>query len=102
MALKSLDISTSALVVIDTSIKNNVAMSIAYIHIHDKPITKTLHYALNIISTEAKLFAIRCGINQATINCTISKIIVITDSIHVAQKILTHLLIPSRNIQYLF
>jgi len=48
---------------------------------------KTLHHALNIISTEAKLFAIRYGINQATNNCTIFKIIVVTDSIYMAQKI---------------
>jgi len=39
------------------------------------------------MSTEAKLFVIRCGINQATISDNISNIIVITDSIHAAKKI---------------
>jgi len=34
-----------------------------------------------------ELFAIRCGINQATNHNVISKIIVITDSIHTARKI---------------
>jgi len=87
IALESLNVSSSALVITDASIKNNVAISIAHIHIHDKPITKTLYYALNITSTEAELFSIRCGINQVTNNCTISKIIVVMDSIHVVQEI---------------
>ena len=86
IALESSNISSSTLVIIDTSIKNNVATSIAHIHIHDKPIMKTLHYALNITTTEAKLFVIRCGINQATNNCAICKIIVVMDSIHTAQN----------------
>jgi len=40
-----------------------------------------------ITSTEAELFAIRCGINQACSKNNISKIIIITDSIHAAKKI---------------
>jgi len=40
-----------------------------------------------ITSTKAKLFAIRCGINQACNKENIFKIIIITDSIHVAKKI---------------
>jgi len=71
----------------DTSVKNNVATSIAYIHVHNKLITKTLHHALNVTSIEAKLFAIRSGINQATNLNDILKIIIVTDSIHVARKI---------------
>ena len=39
------------------------------------------------MSTEVKLFAIRCSINQAYIKENISKIIIITDSIHAAKKI---------------
>ena len=52
-----------ALVVTDTSIRNNVATSITHIHIYNKPVVKTLHYAVNITSTEAKLFTIRFSIN---------------------------------------
>jgi len=52
-----------AIVVSDTSIKNQVTISIAYIHIHDSPVIKTIYYAINITSTKAKLFAIRCDIN---------------------------------------
>jgi len=87
IALESSDILSLALVVTNASIKNNVATSIVHIHVCDKPIMKTLHHALNIMSTKAKLFAIRYGINQATNNCAISKIIVVMDSIHMAQKL---------------
>ena len=54
------------LVVTNTSIKNYMATSIAYIYVCDRPVVKTLHHAVNITSTEAELFAIRCGINQVT------------------------------------
>ena len=86
LALESFDSSSSALVIIDASIKNNVTTSISHIHIHNKPITKTLHHALNVTSTEAELFTIRCSINQVTNNNKISKIIVVIDSIHTAKN----------------
>ena len=82
----SLDLSHD-LVVTDTSIKNNIATSIAHIHICDKTVTKTIHHAVNVLTTEAKLFPIRCGINQATSIPGISKIIVITDLLYTAQRI---------------
>ena len=71
----------------DASIKNNMAISIAHIHVHNKPIVKMLHYAVNVTSTEAEIFAIRCGINQAINIPGISKIIVVTNSIHVMKRI---------------
>jgi len=46
-----------------------------------------IHHVVHIISTEAELFAIRCGINQAMNFDNMSKIIVITDSIYVVRKI---------------
>ena len=79
----------------DTSIKNNIAFSITHIHIHNKLIIKILHYTINIMSTEAEFFAIRCGINQAIHLYDIFKIIVIIDLIHIAKMIfnpLSHLL----------
>jgi len=90
----SLDSPSNALIVTNTSIKNNIAMSILHIHIYNKPITKTLHHVLNVTSSEAELFAIRYGINQAINHINILKIIVVMDSIHVAKKIFdvsTHL-----------
>ena len=65
MIISSLD-SSYTLVVTDTSIKNNVTTSIAHIHVCNKPIIKTLHHTVNIITTEAELFTFRCSINQAT------------------------------------
>jgi len=80
------DLSTT-LIITDASVKNNIATSIAHIHIQDKPIMKTLYHALNVMSTEAELVTIRCDINHATSIDNISKIIVVIDSIHAAKKI---------------
>ena len=87
IVFESLNSSSTALVVSDANVKNNVSTSIAHIHIRDRPIMKTLHHTLNVMSTEAKLVAIRCSINQATNHNFISTVIIITDSIHVVRKI---------------
>jgi len=87
VALKSSSSLSSALVVMNASVKNNVATSIVHIHVHNKLIIKTLYHALNVTSTEAELFAIRSGINQATNLNDILKIIIVTDSIHMVRKI---------------
>jgi len=42
---------------------------------------------INITITEAELFAIRCGINQAVEMASINHIIVITDFLHATHKI---------------
>ena len=81
-----------ALVISDTGIKNNVATSITHIHIHNKPIIKMIYHTVNITSIEAKLFAIRCSINQAVNLLEISKIIIITDLIHAAKRIFDSLI----------
>jgi len=52
-----------SIVISDTSIKNHVATSILYIYSCDRPVIKMIHKVVNIITTEAKLFAIQCGIN---------------------------------------
>ena len=79
LALESSSSLSNALVIMDASVKSNVATSISYIHIYNKPIVKMLYYAINITSTKTELFAIRCGINQATNLNDISKIIVVTN-----------------------
>jgi len=71
----------------DASIKNDIVTSILHIHLANHPMTKTVHHAKFITSTEAELFTIRCGINQACNKENISKIIVITNFIHAAKKI---------------
>ena len=55
----------SIIVVSDTSIRNNITMSILHIYSCSNNIKKTIHYTVNVTSTEVELFAIRCGINQA-------------------------------------
>ena len=83
-----------AIIISDVSIKNQVAISIAHIHVHDSPIIKTIHHAVNVTFTEAELFAIRCGLNQAIQLSNIECIVVITYSIHVAKKIFDSLIHP--------
>ena len=82
----SLSLST-AIVVTDASIKNDIATSILHVHLTNHPVTKMLHHAAFVTSTEAELFVIRCGINQTCIKENMSKIIVVTDFIYVAKKI---------------
>jgi len=77
----------SVVVVSDTSIKNYIATSISHIYSHDSPVIKTIHYVVNISSTEAELFTIRCSINQATHLPNINHIFIIMDSIHTANRI---------------
>ena len=76
-----------AIIVTDASIKNNIATSILHIHLVDHSLTKTVHHTAFVTSTEAELFAIRCSINQACTKENMSKIIVVTDSIHAVKKI---------------
>ena len=54
---------STAIIVTDASIKNDIATSILHTHIVDSPLVKTLHYVAFVTSTEAELFAIRCSIN---------------------------------------
>ena len=83
-----------ALIISNAGIKNNVATSIAYIHIYDRPIIKIIYHATNITSTEAELFTIKCSINQAVNLPEISKIVIVIDSIHTAKKIFNSAIHP--------
>ena len=76
-----------AIVITDASIKNDITTFISHMHLVNRPLTKTVHHAAFVISTEAKLFAIRYGINQACTKENMSKIVVVTNSIHAVKKI---------------
>jgi len=78
---------STAFVITDASIKDDITTSISHIHSANQPLIKMVHHAAFVTSTEAELFAIRCSINQACIKENMSKIIVVTDSIHAAKKI---------------
>ena len=77
--------SNTIIVISDTSIKNNVTISILHVCSGHNTIAKTIHHTVNITLTEAELFTIRYGINQAVQVSNISCIIVITDTIHLAR-----------------
>ena len=87
MVLHNASLPNTALVITNTSIKNNIATSISHIHSANHPLIKTVHHTSFVTSSEAELFAIRCGINQACFFANVSKIIIVTDSIHAARKI---------------
>ena len=75
------------LIVLDMSVKNNVTTLILYICKGQEIIVKTIHHVINVTSSKAELFAIRCNINYATQLQDISHIIIITNAIPVARKI---------------
>jgi len=87
MVLQSSSSPSTAIIVTDASIKNNIATSILHIHLVNRPLTKTVHHVAFVTSTEAELFTIRCGINQACNKKNVSRVVVITDSIHAVKKI---------------
>jgi len=87
MVIELSSMTSTAITVTDTSIKNNIATAISHTHIPNRPLSKTCHHLAFVMSTEAELFAIRCGINQASSIDNISKIIIVTNSIHAARKI---------------
>jgi len=85
---------SSTLIVTNTSIKDNIATLVAHVHQANSPLIKTVHHAVFITSSEAELFAMRCGINQAYNKDNISKIVIITDSIHSVKCIFNSLSHP--------
>jgi len=87
MVLHTSSLPHIALVVTDANIKNNIVTSISYMYIANHSLTKTVYHAAFVTSMEAELFTIRCGINQACIKENMSKVIVVTNSIHTAKKI---------------
>ena len=82
----------SSIIISNTSIRNNVTISILYIHSHDKLVIKMIHHVVNVTTTEAKLFAIRCGINQAVGIPNIKYIVIIIDFLHTTKRIFESLL----------
>ena len=77
----------SVVIISNMSIRNNVAISILHIHSYTNDIKKTIHHTVNITLTEAKLFAIRRGINQIIQILKAFYIIVITNAIYLAKYI---------------
>ena len=87
IVIESSSMTSTAIIVIDASIKNNIATAVLHMHIPNRPLSKTRHHLTFVMSIKAELFAIRYDINQVSLIDNISKIIVITGSIHAARKI---------------
>jgi len=69
------------------SVKNNIVTLVLYIRRGYEIIAKTVHYVINVSSTETELFTIRCSISQVSKIQDVICIVVITDTIHVAKHI---------------
>ena len=87
MVIKAFSSQSTTIVASDANIKNNITTLISHTHISNQPLVKTIHHAAFVTSTEAEMFTIRYSINQATAKPNISKIVVITNSIHAAKRI---------------
>jgi len=72
---------------LNTSIHNNIAISVIHIYREYDIIAKSIYHAMNITFIETELFAIRYSISLATQLQNIRKIIVITNAILVAKQI---------------
>jgi len=75
------------LIIADASIKNKVATLVSHIYRGQEIIAKFIYYTMNVTSIEAKLFAIRYGINCVVQLQDIAHIIVITDVISATKQI---------------
>ena len=60
IALTSSSDFSITLIVSNTSIKNQVVTFISHVHVHNKQIIKMIHHMVNVTTTKAKLFTIRC------------------------------------------
>ena len=87
MVLEASLFNSTTIVISNASIKNDIATSISHMHIANQLLIKTLHYTVLVTTTKAELFMIRCGINQTCSKDNVFKIVVVTNSIHVAKKI---------------
>jgi len=87
MVIESSSLLSTTITVIDTSIKNNIAMFISLTYIPNRPLSRMIHHSAFVTSIEAELFTIRYNINQASSINNIPKIIIVTDSIYVTKKI---------------
>ena len=94
MVLEASLSNSTAIVISDASIKNDIATSISHVHIANQPLIKMLHHAVLVTTTEVELFIIRYSMNQASSKNNISKIVIVTDSIHMAKKIFDSILHP--------
>jgi len=86
-------------VIVDVSVKNNTITTVSYALSKYRDIIRIVHHVFNVMTTEAELFTIRSGINQACQISDVKKVHVITNSIYTAKYIFdssTYLLLQIR------
>lgn len=77
----------TAVVIADVSIKNNTVTAVSHTLSKYRDIIRIVYHVFNVITTEAKLFTIRSGINQACQISDVKKVHIITNSIYAAKHI---------------
>ena len=87
IAISSSNNPHSSMVISDASIRNNITISVLHIHIYNRLVIKIIYNIVNITTTEAKLFTIRCRINQAIGIPNVKYIVIVIDSLYAAKKI---------------
>jgi len=100
MMLHSSSSPHTAIVTTDASVKNDITILVLHVHICNHPLIKTVHHAAFVTSTEAELFAIRCGINQAYSKENVSKIIIVTNVVATTRLSRTNNLTTSKALQW--
>jgi len=85
--MKSFNSHDTMLIITNTSVKNNITTIILHIQRKHRIIMKTVHHTINVMSTKAKIFAIRCGISQVSQIQDVTCIVIITDTIPAAKRI---------------
>jgi len=84
----------SMFIISDINVKNNITTTVLHIWKKYKIIMKIVHYIMNVISTEAKIFAIRCCISQVSQTQGITYIVIITNAISATKRIFDTSLYP--------
>jgi len=51
------------IVIVDASIKDNIAISVSHVYAYGRKLFKKIHHAVNVTLTETELFTIRYAIN---------------------------------------
>ena len=75
------------LIISNTNVKNNITTVVSHIQREHEIIIKTVYYAMNIMSTRAKVFTMRCSISQASQAQDITYIAVIINVILATKRI---------------
>jgi len=101
MTIKSSNNLSHTLVIMDASIKNNIATSISHIYIQDKPITKTLYHAVKVQRPRPNYLPLEAVSTRLPIPLVSLKPLLSQIQFTLQKRSLIHYHIPSKFIQLL-